>query len=91
MTAVTAQPARYLVNTHFHRDHTGGNELFAKDGAVIVAHENVKRVLASGSTNGLNCAVTPPVPAGSARSTKPATLAWIALSPSRSCPRPILS
>jgi glyoxylase-like metal-dependent hydrolase (beta-lactamase superfamily II) len=60
ISAITAQPVRYVVNTHFHRDHTGGNELLAKDGAVIVAHENVKRVLASGSTNGLNCAVTPP-------------------------------
>jgi len=62
IAAITPQPVRYLVNTHFHRDHTGGNEAFAKDGAVIVAHENLKRVLASGSRNGLNCAVTPPVP-----------------------------
>jgi glyoxylase-like metal-dependent hydrolase (beta-lactamase superfamily II) len=62
IAAITAQPVRYVVNTHFHRDHTGGNELFAKAGAVVVAHENVKRVLASGSTNGLNCAVTPGVP-----------------------------
>jgi len=62
IAAITPQPVRYLVNTHFHRDHTGGNEAFAKDGAVIVAHENLKRVLASGSRNGLNCAVTPPEP-----------------------------
>ena len=62
IAAITPQPVRYLVNTHFHRDHTGGNEAFGKDGAVIVAHENLKRVLASGSRNGLNCAVTPPVP-----------------------------
>jgi glyoxylase-like metal-dependent hydrolase (beta-lactamase superfamily II) len=62
IAAVTSQPVRYVVNTHFHRDHTGGNEAFGKDGAVIVAHENLKRVLASGSKNGLNCAVTPPVP-----------------------------
>jgi glyoxylase-like metal-dependent hydrolase (beta-lactamase superfamily II) len=62
IATVTSQPVRYVVNTHFHRDHTGGNEIFAKDGAVIVAHENVKRVLAAGSRSGLNCAVTPPVP-----------------------------
>jgi glyoxylase-like metal-dependent hydrolase (beta-lactamase superfamily II) len=62
IAAITSQPVRYAVNTHFHRDHTGGNEAFARDGAVIVAHENVKRVLASGSRSGLNCAVTPPAP-----------------------------
>jgi glyoxylase-like metal-dependent hydrolase (beta-lactamase superfamily II) len=62
IAAVTSQPVRYVVNTHFHRDHTGGNEAFGRDGAVVVAHENVARVLASGSRNGLSCAVTPPVP-----------------------------
>jgi glyoxylase-like metal-dependent hydrolase (beta-lactamase superfamily II) len=61
IAAVTAQPVRYVVNTHFHRDHTGGNEAFARDGAVVVAHENVKRVLASGSRSGLTCAPVPPV------------------------------
>ena len=64
IAAVTAQPARYVVNTHFHRDHTGGNEAFARDGAVVVAHENVKRVLASGSRSGLTCLVTPPAAEG---------------------------
>src|SRR5437870_614749 len=33
VAALTPQPIRYLINTHFHRDHTGGNEVFAKDGA----------------------------------------------------------
>src|SRR3954468_20526877 len=37
ITAITPQPIRYLILTHFHRDHTGGNEAFAKDGATIVA------------------------------------------------------
>jgi glyoxylase-like metal-dependent hydrolase (beta-lactamase superfamily II) len=64
IAAVTPQPVRYVVNTHFHRDHTGGNEAFGKDGAAIVAHENVKRVLASGSKNGLNCSMVPPAPEG---------------------------
>ena len=62
IAAITPLPVRYVVNTHFHRDHTGGNESFARDGAVVVAHENVKRVLASGSRSGLTCAVTPPAP-----------------------------
>ena len=37
---------RYLVNTHWHFDHTSGNEAFAKAGAVIIAHEGVGRLLA---------------------------------------------
>src|SRR5262249_13417269 len=62
IAAVAPLPVRYVVNTHFHRDHAGGNGAFARDGATIVAHENVKRVLAGGSRSGLNCAVTPPAP-----------------------------
>ena len=50
IAAVTQQPVRFLVNTHYHRDHVGGNELFSKDGAVVVAHENVRTTLAKGTT-----------------------------------------
>lgn len=35
-------PIRFVVNTHWHRDHTGGNENFGNAGALIVAHENVR-------------------------------------------------
>lgn len=41
--AVTDADVRFLVNTHWHQDHTGGNENFGKAGAVIVAHENVRK------------------------------------------------
>ncbi len=34
---------KYLVNTHWHGDHTGGNEYFKKEGALIIAHENVRK------------------------------------------------
>ncbi len=59
---VSNQPIKYLINTHFHGDHTGGNEPFAKDGATIVAQDNVKSRLAAGTINGLTGAKTPPAP-----------------------------
>jgi glyoxylase-like metal-dependent hydrolase (beta-lactamase superfamily II) len=39
------EPVRFLVNTHWHGDHTGGNENLGEAGAVIVAHGNVRRRL----------------------------------------------
>jgi cyclase len=64
IAAVSNQPIRYLINTHFHGDHTGGNEPFARDGVTVVAEVNVKNRLAAGTTNGLTGAQTPPVPPG---------------------------
>ena len=40
---VTPLPVRFVVNTHWHFDHTGGNENMGKAGALIFAHENVRR------------------------------------------------
>ena len=37
------QPVRFVLNTHWHGDHTGGNENFGKAGAVVVAHDNVRK------------------------------------------------
>src|SRR5258708_7211548 len=51
--AVSPLPIKYLVNTHFHGDHTGGNENFAKDGAIVVAHDNIRVRLAAGTISGL--------------------------------------
>src|SRR3984885_8744986 len=60
ISTVSNLPIKYLVNTHFHGDHTGGNEPFAKDGAAVVSEINVKKRLAAGTTNGLTGVKTPP-------------------------------
>ena len=39
---VSAEPIRFVINTHLHPDHTGGNENFGRMGAVIVGHDNVR-------------------------------------------------
>jgi cyclase len=64
IVAISSQPVKYLINTHYHGDHTGGNEPFAKDGVSVVSQINVKNRLAAGTTNGLTGAKTPPVPQG---------------------------
>lgn len=43
IATISEGPIRYVANTHFHGDHSGGNENFAKAGATIVAHQNVKK------------------------------------------------
>ena len=45
--ALTPDPVRFVVNTHWHGDHTGGNENLAKTGAFLVAHENVRKRMGS--------------------------------------------
>jgi len=62
VAAISNQPIKYLVNTHFYGDHTGGNEAFASDGVTIVSQDNVKSRLAAGTVNGLTGAKTPAAP-----------------------------
>jgi glyoxylase-like metal-dependent hydrolase (beta-lactamase superfamily II) len=60
IATLSNQPVKYLVNTHFHGDHTGGNAPFAGDGATVMSEINVKTRLAAGTTNGLTDVKTPP-------------------------------
>jgi len=39
------KPIRYVIYSHDHRDHIAGGEVFAEDGAIVVAHENAKTAI----------------------------------------------
>ena len=56
---LTDSPVRFVINTHLHGDHTGGNDSFGKSGAVIIAQENVRRHLASPQTTPSNVTLPP--------------------------------
>ena len=60
--AISPLPIKYLINTHYHGDHTGGNENFAKDGVTVVAHDNLRVRLAAGTIQGLTGNKVPPRP-----------------------------
>ena len=53
-------PVKYLVDTHFHGEQTGGNAPFHRDGAIVVAQDNVRVRLLAGTTNSLNYNKSPP-------------------------------
>lgn len=59
ITAINPGKIRYLVNTHHHGDHTGGNANFAKDGVTIVSQENLRSRLAGNSVNNQGAAAEP--------------------------------
>jgi len=60
--AIDARPVAFVVNTHWHGDHTGGNEAFGQAGARIVAHDNVRTRLMTGLKR--ETSETKPAPAG---------------------------
>lgn len=45
--SLTDKKISFILNTHFHFDHSGGNEFFGEKGAIIVAHDNVRKRLSS--------------------------------------------
>jgi len=56
------RPVRFLLNTHWHFDHVGGNEIFGQSGTVIVAHHNCRKRLASEQTIAFLDTKFPPSP-----------------------------
>ncbi|WP_350291200.1 MBL fold metallo-hydrolase [uncultured Croceitalea sp.] len=49
---ITDKPVKWVLNTHWHGDHTGGNENMANQGAIIVAHENVRKRMSTKQDRG---------------------------------------
>ena len=61
---ITGQPIRFLVNTHYHGDHVGGNAAFAEKGAVIIAHDNVYQRMSTEQFSSFMNSTTEPWPTG---------------------------
>jgi cyclase len=51
LKGITEKPVRFIINTHYHGDHTGGNAYFQKQ-APIIAHDNVRKRLETGGPAG---------------------------------------
>src|SRR6202011_435684 len=49
---ITDKPVRFVINTHYHGDHTGGNAPFNDAGSTLIAHDNVRKRLEAGGTAG---------------------------------------
>ena len=57
---LSEKPVHFVINTHLHGDHTGGNDAFGAAGAVIIAHDNVRKFLGADQVNPAN---NQPIPA----------------------------
>jgi glyoxylase-like metal-dependent hydrolase (beta-lactamase superfamily II) len=65
LKGITEKPVRFVINTHYHNDHTDGNAMFGRD-ATLVAHDNVRKRIQNGSVAGNGGSVRSEMPAGPA-------------------------
>jgi glyoxylase-like metal-dependent hydrolase (beta-lactamase superfamily II) len=62
LAKLAPSPPRFVINTHWHGDHTGGNENLANQGSLVVAHDNVRVRMSSEQFNKMFDRKTPPSP-----------------------------
>jgi len=62
VAALPANPVKFVLNTHWHGDHSGGNENLGKAGAVIMAQDNVRKRMSTEQVNAVMKWTTPPSP-----------------------------
>ena len=63
IAGLEASPVEFVVNTHWHGDHTGGNEHFGNTGATILAHDNVRVRMSRPHTRSSGTVIDPSPPA----------------------------
>jgi glyoxylase-like metal-dependent hydrolase (beta-lactamase superfamily II) len=61
---ISPRPVRFVLNTHWHGDHAGGNENLGKAGAVIVAHDSTRKRLSTEQFLEMRRATVKPLPKG---------------------------
>ena len=61
---ISNKPIRFVINTHYHADHVGGNETIGDAGAVLIAHENIRKRMTTEQVSIFSNTTTPPYPQG---------------------------